>query len=183
METRSSLHEELPDLARACLGLQPVVVDAGGLGFLSHVTAPAIITPHEGELERLVPRGASSRREWACRAANERGVLVVLKGHHTLIAAPEEENGETFVLGVTAPTTWLATAGTGDVLAGIIAALVATHSVNRIPHFQELAQIAATGVYVHGQAAQLAAQQGPFPALELNDYLSKSVAALLNVES
>ncbi len=53
-ESRPDLNPDLPALAHAVLGLQPVVIDAGGLGFLGHVTAPAIITPHEGSYNALL---------------------------------------------------------------------------------------------------------------------------------
>lgn len=78
------------------------------------------------------------------------------------------------------PTIWLATAGTGDVLAGIIAALVATHSVKRVPGLHECAQIAATGVYLHGSAGALAAESGPFPALDVAEQVSAVVASLIS---
>lgn len=179
MESTPDLNPEIPALAHAALGLQPVVLDAGGLGFLAHVTAPAIITPHEGELERLIPRGDSSKEDWASHAADSLGVVVVLKGHETFIATPAEPSGGRFLGKVTSPTSWLATAGTGDVLAGVIAAVVATHSVKRVPSFRELAELAATGVYIHGKAAELASQDGPFPALDLADSVSHVVAQLL----
>ncbi|MEG2778455.1 MAG: ADP/ATP-dependent (S)-NAD(P)H-hydrate dehydratase, partial [Aurantimicrobium sp.] len=161
MESTQDLNPELPAIAHAALGLQPVVVDAGGLGFLNHVSAPAIITPHEGELERLVPRNGATREEWVATAADQLDVVVVLKGHETLVSTPEEPTGGRILVKVTSPTSWLATAGTGDVLAGIIAALVATHSVKRVPSLQELAELAATGVFLHGKAAELAGEVGP----------------------
>ena len=71
MESTPDLNLDLPALAHAVLGLQPVVVDAGGLGFLGRVTAPAIITPHEGELERLLAQGDQTRQEWAAKAADQ----------------------------------------------------------------------------------------------------------------
>ena len=179
MESTPQLNPELPELAHAALGLQPVVVDAGGLSFLGHVTATAIITPHEGELERLVPQDGASRAEWVATAADRLGVVVVLKGHETLIATPEEPTGGRFFVKVTSPTTWLATAGTGDVLAGIIAALVATQSVKRVPSHRELAEIAATGVFLHGKAAELAGEAGPFPALEVAETVGQAVGDLL----
>jgi hydroxyethylthiazole kinase-like uncharacterized protein yjeF len=179
MESTPDLNPDLPALAHAALGLQPVVLDAGGLGFLSHVTAPAIITPHEGELERLIPRDDSSKEQWAAHAADALGVVVVLKGHETFVAAPSQLSGGQFIVRVTSPTTWLATAGTGDVLAGIIAALVATHSVKRVPGFQELAELAASGVYLHGAAALIAGEDGPFPALEVAESVGHAVSDLL----
>jgi NAD(P)H-hydrate repair Nnr-like enzyme with NAD(P)H-hydrate dehydratase domain len=179
-ESTPDLNPELPALAHAALGLQPVVIDAGGLGFLSHVTAPAIITPHEGELERLIPRGKAQKEDWAAQAADSLGVIVVLKGHETYVASPAEPTSGRFLVKVTSPTSWLATAGTGDVLAGVIAALVATHSVKRVPGFQELAELAATGVYLHGEAAELASEEGPFPALDVAQAVSQAVAGLLS---
>ena len=183
MEADPYFNPELPDLARACLGLQPLVVDAGGLALLDQVSAPAVITPHEGELERLVPQGEDSNEDWAARAADELGVVVVLKGHETIIAAPEYESGGRFITHVTAPTTWLATAGTGDVLAGIIAAIIATHSHNRVPHLTELAEYAASGVYLHGRAGMRAAERGPFPALEVAKQVSHAVHELISEAS
>lgn len=183
MESTPDLYPDLPDLARAVRATQPVVVDAGGLGFLGHVTAPAIITPHEGELERLVPRESVDREEWAAKAADSLGVVVVLKGHETLVATPQEPSGDRFLAKVTSPTTWLATAGTGDVLAGIIGAVLATNSVKRVPSMQELGQIAATGVYVHGKAAELAGEDGPFPALDVAEASARTVVELLEEEA
>ena len=180
METSPDLNPHLPALAHAVFGLQPVVLDAGGLGFLGHVTAPAIITPHEGELERLVPQSGLMRQEWAAKAADQLGVVVVLKGHETLIVTPEEQSGGRFIVKVTSPTSWLATAGTGDVLAGVIGAVVATHSVKRIPSMQELAELAATGVYLHGKAAELASEKGPFPAFEICVQLGKVICLIPN---
>ena len=176
MESTPGLNPELPALAHAVLGLQPVVIDAGGLGFLGHVSAPAIITPHEGELERLLPRNGATREEWVASAADQLGVVVVLKGHETLVATAEQSTGGRFLVKVTSPTTWLATAGTGDVLAGIIAAVVATHSVKRVPSLQELAELAATGVFLHGKAAELAGVDGPFPALDVAEAVGCAVA-------
>ena len=179
MESTPELDQKLPALAHAALGLQPVVVDAGGLGFLGHVTAPAIITPHEGELERLVSRNGAMREEWVASAADQLGVVVMLKGHETLVATPEEATGGRFLVKVTSPTSWLATAGTGDVLSGIIAAVVATHSVKRVPRLLELAEMAATGVFLHGKAAELASEEGPFPALDVAEAVGNAVAFVI----
>ena len=180
MESTQELNPELPALAHAALGLQPVVVDAGGLSFLGHVSAPAIITPHEGELERLVPRNGATREEWVATAADQLGVVVVLKGHESLIATPEETAGGRFLVKVTSPTSWLATAGTGDVLAGIIAAVVATHSVKRVPSLQELAEFAATGVFLHDKAAEQSGEDGPFPALDVAEAVGRAVAWVIS---
>jgi hydroxyethylthiazole kinase-like uncharacterized protein yjeF len=179
MESRPELNQDFQALRTATQGTQPLVLDAGGLGFLSFVTAPTIITPHEGELERLLPRRESTLYEWAAHAADVFGVVVVLKGHETFVACPQETNGERFLVRLTSPTSWLATAGTGDVLAGIIAAIVATHSVKRIPSLHELGELAATGVFLHGQAGVFASLKGPFPALDVADAVSNVVVELL----
>lgn len=182
-EQTTTINPDLPDLARACQGLQPVIIDAGALGLLPLVSAPVIITPHEGELERLVPRDGRSHGEWASHAADQLEVVVVLKGHETIVASPKNLTGDRVLVRLTAPTTWLATAGTGDVLAGVIAALVATHSHSLVPHPAELAHIAATGVYLHGAAAALAAEDGPFPALNVAEHVSLVVSGLITGEA
>ena len=161
---------------------KPVVMDAGALAFLSETTSPAIITPHEGELERLLPRGNDSLEQWAARASSFWGVVVVLKGHTTWIASPTREGEEGFLRNVTTSTTWLATAGTGDVLAGTIAAVLATNAA-QLPKqeplsIDALASIAATGVLLHSLAAGIASEEGPFPALEVAHSLSQAVKVL-----
>ena len=77
-------------------------------------------------------------------------------------------------------TPWLATAGTGDVLTGIIGALVATQSarVENDPGF--LAELAATGSLIHSESASLASQGGPLTALQLTIAIPEIVAKLLN---
>jgi hydroxyethylthiazole kinase-like uncharacterized protein yjeF len=161
---------------------KPVVMDAGALSFLPQTTSPAIITPHEGELERILPQGNDSCEEWAARAASVLGVVVVLKGHMTWIASPPTGNSETFLRSVTSSTTWLATAGTGDALAGTIAAVLATHTATRSEEapltLVDLAAVAATGVYLHSVAAGIAAEEGPFPALDVAHCLSLAVKEL-----
>jgi hydroxyethylthiazole kinase-like uncharacterized protein yjeF len=103
----------------------PVVVDADGLAHLAGpLGVPALLTPHSGELARML----GMRREdveadqlrCAREAARRFGSVVLLKGRHTLVAAPE---GEVRVTTVGVP--WLATAGSGDVLAGLCGSLLA----------------------------------------------------------
>jgi hydroxyethylthiazole kinase-like uncharacterized protein yjeF len=161
---------------------KPVVMDAGALTFLPDTTSPAIITPHEGELERLLPRGNDLLEQWAARAAIALGVVVVLKGHTTWIASPILAGNEGFLRNVTTSTTWLATAGTGDVLAGTIAAVLATNAA-QLPKqeplsIDTLASVAATGVLLHSLAAGIASESGPFPALDVAHSLSQAVKVL-----
>src|SRR5699024_10480497 len=117
----------------------PIVVDAGGLDMIARAESmagtwladrPLIITPHAAELARLLSRllgeiitanriGANPIR-WAQRAAELTGAIVLLKGHHTVIASPDGH----VVLPEPGPGS-LATAGSGDVLAGILGTLAA----------------------------------------------------------
>jgi len=109
----------------------PLVIDADGLsalagrpGALAGRPGPTVLTPHAGELGRLLERDseqiAAHRVTSAREAAEAAGAIVVLKGDDTIIAAP---GGRLAVNGLASPA--LATAGTGDVLAGMIAALIA----------------------------------------------------------
>ena len=138
----------------------PVLVDADGLTILSQARdllprpAPTLITPHAGELARLLgtdPDQVSARRlEHARRAAAELGVTVLLKGSTTVIASPPAA-GDVPVLVNPTGTPWLATAGSGDVLSGLTGALLAQGLAP--------AQAGLAGAYLHGMAARLAAGQ------------------------
>jgi len=143
-------------LARVLATNLPVLIDADGLTLLSERrellprAAPTLLTPHAGELGRLLqadPADVAARRlEHARRAAAEFGACVLLKGSTTVVAPPHDLDP---VLVNTTGTSWLATAGTGDVLAGLAGALLA----------QGLAapQAALAAAYLHGLAARLAA--------------------------
>ena len=139
----------------------PVLVDADGLTILSQVkgllprSAPTLITPHAGELARLLGTDAASvearRLEHARRAAGELGVTVLLKGSTTIIAPPgasAEAVPEPVLVNPTG-TPWLATAGSGDVLSGLAGALLAQRL--------EPAQAGLAAAYLHGLAGRLAA--------------------------
>jgi NAD(P)H-hydrate repair Nnr-like enzyme with NAD(P)H-hydrate dehydratase domain len=112
--------------------------------------APTLITPHAGELARLLGTDAASvearRLEHARRAAGELGVTVLLKGSTTVIAPPD--GGEPVLVNPTG-TPWLATAGSGDVLSGLAGALLA----QGLPP----AQAGLAAAYLHGMAGRLAA--------------------------
>lgn len=137
----------------------PVLIDADGLTLLAGNRgllprpAPTLLTPHAGELGRLLgvdPADVAQRRlEHARRAATEFGACVLLKGSTTVVAPPD---GLDPVLVNTTGTSWLATAGTGDVLAGLAGALLAQ---GVLPP-----QAAIAAAYLHGLAAQLAADGG-----------------------
>ena len=137
----------------------PVLVDADGLSLLARRRdllprpAPTLLTPHAGELARLIdadPADIEARRlEHARRAATAVGACVLLKGSTTVIAPPD---GMDPVLVNTTGTSWLATAGSGDVLSGLAGALLAQ---GLLPP-----QAAIAAAYLHGIAARLAAAGG-----------------------
>ena len=137
----------------------PVLIDADALTVLARHrellprAAPTLLTPHAGELARLLdaePADIEARRlEHARRAALALGACVLLKGSTTVVAPPD---GVDPVLVNTTGTPWLATAGTGDVLAGLAGALLAQ---GLLPP-----QAAICAAYLHGLAARLAAVGG-----------------------
>ena len=134
-------------LTLALTSAAPKVLDADALGLLGSPERlhgqDAIVTPHAGEFERLFGRLAGSKAEQALAAARESSSVVVYKGADTLVAAPDGR------LGFAPPApAWLATAGTGDVLAGMIAALRA----RGLAAFEA----ACAGVWLHGRAAEIA---------------------------
>lgn len=130
---------------------QPVVVDADALFGLEPDgwPAPRVLTPHAGELARLLDRqDIDEHRLDAVQAAAERfGCVVLLKGADTLVAAPGEG-----ALVCDAGTPALATAGSGDVLTGIVAAFLAKGIDAR--------RAAAAAAYAHGRAAELGPERG-----------------------
>lgn len=139
---------------------RPLVLDADALPVLTRATAPTILTPHEGEFARRWPGLAGSREERATAAARETGAVVVLKGAQTVVAAPDGRTA------VAAPASHaLATAGTGDVLAGIAGTMLA-----QLGDPFAAAQAAA---WLHAQAAR--ACPAPFLADDLAAYLPTAV--------
>jgi hydroxyethylthiazole kinase-like uncharacterized protein yjeF len=135
--------------------LPPMVIDADGLKLLAKIEAwhkslpaPAVLTPHPGEMSVLtglsIEEIQADRIGVATRFAKEWGHVVVLKGAFTIIAAPD---GEVTVIPVASPA--LARAGTGDVLAGLIVGLRAQGL--------EAYDAAVAGAWIHAQAGLIAA--------------------------
>lgn len=160
----------------------PTVLDAGALDLAGKLSQPTVITPHYGELARLLTaRGTvvtaeaieGNYRKWASTAAQLLGVTVLLKGSGSVIA-----HGET-VIEMPAATPWLATAGTGDVLAGILGALVATNTIEILNDSERLAHLAATACHIHNAAALRASDGGPISATSLLSEISGVVADLI----
>ena len=138
----------------------PVIVDADALTILAahpdlvaNRAAPTVLTPHAGEFARLAGSPPGDDRVGAARKLADRlGVTVLLKGNITIIAEP---GGPVYLN--TAGQSWAATAGSGDVLSGIIGALLAAG----LP----AGEAAAAAAFVHARAANLsAADPGPSPA-------------------
>ncbi|KZE88978.1 ADP-dependent NAD(P)H-hydrate dehydratase [Microbacterium sp. TNHR37B] len=164
-------------------GVAPVVVDAGALELAIGATAPRILTPHAGEHARV--RAALGLEEDAndaeavAETARVLKACVVRKGSETIVAGAD---GSLIVLPVA--TAWLATAGTGDVLAGTIGAVVAgvvARSAGE-PSPREIARAAAAGAWLHARAGALAVDsrgEGPITALDVAESLPLAVAAVL----
>jgi hydroxyethylthiazole kinase-like uncharacterized protein yjeF len=161
---------------------EPVVIDAGALPLAGLGRGISVVTPHHAECARLLDITRDEVDTDPLRAANsladQRSVTVVLKGHTTLVVSPQSA-GERFARRLTAPTTWLATAGTGDVLAGIMGALLPTHADDLAENPDSAAPIAATAVLLHGLAAVRAGSRGPFGASDIAAHLAQVIADIL----
>lgn len=158
---------------------RPLVVDADGLialskniGILNRLEGPAILTPHPGEMAQLtgltVAQIQADRLGVVRKMAAEWGCIIVLKGAGTVIGLPD---GELFVNASGNPA--MATGGTGDVLAGMIAALIG-QGLSR----QEAAVMA---VYLHGRAGDLAATTRPvgMSAMDLAEQIPQAIGQIV----
>lgn len=151
----------------------PKVLDAGALYLTGASKSPTVITPHAGELADLL-KVESVKIEadpiyYALDAARRFKVTVLLKGSKTVVA------NENRVIQLPAATSWLATAGTGDVLAGILGALIALN--HEVANKENLIELGATASYIHAQSAAHSSK-GPIDAGKMIDYISKEVARL-----
>ncbi|MDT4942312.1 MAG: ADP-dependent NAD(P)H-hydrate dehydratase / NAD(P)H-hydrate epimerase [Pseudonocardiales bacterium] len=142
-------------LAAALAADAPVVVDADGItvlagrrDLLAGRSAATVLTPHDREFARIADGPSADRLASVRAAAAALGATVLLKGNATVVAAPD---GQAWINRTGTP--WLGTAGSGDVLTGLIGALLASGLPAPVA--------AAAGAFVHGVAGQLAAADGP----------------------
>ncbi|CAN5675966.1 bifunctional ADP-dependent NAD(P)H-hydrate dehydratase/NAD(P)H-hydrate epimerase [soil metagenome] len=158
----------------------PVLLDAdaisnlSGSDALSRREAPTVITPHPGELGRLMKSGAKElqarRLRSAWEASEKHGCCVLLKGSDTIVT----EGG--WIAVNSTGSVALATAGTGDVLSGVIGALLSRG--------MEPYEAARTGAWVHGRASELRLEESDLPvesfiATDLLAYLPRAIAEIL----
>jgi hydroxyethylthiazole kinase-like uncharacterized protein yjeF len=162
----------------------PAVLDAGALALAPRDLAPwCVLTPHAGELAALlgrfgeeVPRSAVEAEplRWARRAHELTGATVLVKGSTTVVVGA----GDAVYAQADAPG-WLATAGSGDVLAGVLGALLAGRAADVLDDPPLAAALAAAAALVHGRAADVAVPGGPVTALGVAHAVPATVAGLL----
>jgi ADP-dependent NAD(P)H-hydrate dehydratase / NAD(P)H-hydrate epimerase len=151
----------------------PVIADADAITLIARTprlirrrSAPTVITPHDREFERIAGPPGPDRLAAARRAARDLGATVLLKGNATVVAAPD---GAAYINPTGTP--WLATAGSGDVLSGLIGALLASGLPAPLA--------AAAGAYAHGVAGQRAAADGPPSATDVLAELRGALGSLV----
>ncbi len=159
-------------------GSRPLVLDADALNcisirpeMLNHIPVKSILTPHAGEFDRLFGRQPSSnaRLRKACEVAQQYHIFIILKGRFTAIVYP---NGKVYFNPTGTPA--LATGGSGDVLTGLLAALMAR---GLLPE-----RAAVAGPYIHGLAGELAAQAlGTYgvTAADVADYIGRAIKSII----
>jgi len=150
---------------------KPIVLDADGINavsghpeLLKNIKSPIVLTPHPGEMARLIGKDRGeiqkSRKDVALVFASEYNTVLVLKGHETVVAEPK---GGFYINQTGNPG--MATGGTGDVLTGMIAGFIA----QGVAPFEA----AVMAVHLHGQAGDLAAKEKGFLSLIATDLLDK----------
>lgn len=173
-----SQNKETQALIRNLIGKlnKPVVLDADGINaFVGHrdilksAKAPRVLTPHPGELARLIEKDADeiqkNRKEVALGFANEYNTVLVLKGYNTVVASP---GGECYVNET--GNVGMATGGVGDVLTGVIASFIGQGA--------DPFTASILGVYFHGLAGDLAQKESGILSLIATDLLNKLPEAL-----
>ena len=176
--------DELDELSaayrdRALADPVPTVIDAGALSALDTAVGTRVLVPHAGELARLLGRERADVEADAAGAALDAAArfhaVVLLKGHTTHVA--DADGG---LLIVESAPAWTATAGSGDALAGVLGALLATHALELEADPGIAAPLAATAAVLHGLAAERASGGGPFTVLDLCAELPAVIRELLS---
>lgn len=186
------LFENLPTLENP----PPLVLDADALNHLADISewwkkfsfaAPPILTPHPGEMARLLDIKTravqANRAESAQRAAQQWNAIVVLKGAHTVVAS--SDGTATLIPFANAA---LATAGTGDVLAGTIAGILAQYSAQgrddeNFDAMRAAYNAAVVGAYIHALAGEIAAQEIGNVGVVAGDLIARLPTALTQLRA
>ena len=160
----------------------PVVLDAGAINFVTMIDANSIITPHYKELQELFAANSTQvslveikkdPAKWAKKASLEFKTTVLLKGNTTVIC--DDKN----LIEVKQGNPFLATAGTGDVLSGILGSLVATNYLRLKNKTISLLEIAQAAVIIHQEASLEASNSGPISASMLIEKISPVIGKVL----
>jgi len=161
----------------------PTLLDSGALSLAGTLNQPTLITPHAGELSKLLSLHSitvssemieSDPITWATKASKLLNVTVLLKGSNTVVVQGD------LVISLPKSTPFLATAGSGDVLAGIIGALMATNYIEILNSQERLAHVAATGAFIHNQAALRASQGAPISASDITSNIQEVIRKLIS---
>jgi hydroxyethylthiazole kinase-like uncharacterized protein yjeF len=157
-------------LAEALADGVPTVVDADALIHVAKGTPDVVLTPHAGELARMLDvqreEVEADQLGFVRRAAEEYAAVVLLKGRRTLVARTDGR-----VRVTTSGVPWLAVAGAGDVLSGVVGSLLAAGL--------DPWDAASAGSWLHGAAAALASGGGPLTATAVADAVPEVVRNLL----
>ncbi|MCK5358367.1 MAG: hypothetical protein KAJ48_08225, partial [Elusimicrobiales bacterium] len=161
----------------------PMIIDADALNALalkplSASSLPRIMTPHLGEMKRLVKTGSSDRKSLALKLFNKTGAIIIMKGNKTLIKAKDD-----FYENTTGGPS-LSKGGSGDVLAGLIAGLWAQAGKRDGYNDKTAFESSILGVYLHGLCGDLASKkltERCVLAGELLDYLPNAYRSLSKI--
>ncbi|MEY2814349.1 MAG: hypothetical protein RIS05_97, partial [Actinomycetota bacterium] len=160
----------------------PTILDAGAMYLAGRLQQPTVITPHAGELSRLLKdKGLDvtseaiegNPKKWAVIASERLDVVVLLKGSQTVVA----DGAQLIELPIATP--WLATAGSGDVLSGILGALVATNYIEILNDRFRLAEVSASAAFIHNSAALLASRDAPISATKIIDFIPDAIRKII----
>jgi NAD(P)H-hydrate repair Nnr-like enzyme with NAD(P)H-hydrate dehydratase domain len=175
---------EVLDVLTQFSSTEIAVVDAGALAMVdfSQHSKRTVLTPHAGELAALLNRlGQQTSRieveaepaQAALLAANLTDCHVLLKGSFNFLASPNQK-----IRAIGPLSAHLATAGTGDVLAGALGALLAANHEAVLKSEQVFLDVIELGVELHSRAAELASSDGPVSALDVAQMLRKAIAEI-----